>query len=158
MTRLRAHYADTSGELYWHTEASGSCEPCGSEAARLDSVPQRCSQHFFFFFFCNSPTPLPLPPPPPSGWTCSRTLLANEDWQVYSLRQLKIDRTINFRLVLPFFLVSVCFFAILTTTKKQEMWFPVQMNLKLKSDLKLGRNSIPESGVLMAAVSHLLHY
>lgn len=38
------------------------------------------------------------------------------------------------------------------------MWGPVPMNLKLKSDLKLGRNSIPESGVLMAAMSHLLHY
>lgn len=58
---------------------------------------------FFFFFFCN----LPTPPPPPSGWTCSRTLLANEDWQVYSLRRLKIDQTI-FRLVLPFF--GLCLF------------------------------------------------
>lgn len=98
MKRIRAHYADTSGEFYWHTEGSGSCEPCGLVAVRPDLVP-RCRGPTFFF--SNPPTP-----PPPSGWTRSRTLPTNEDWQVYSLRWLKIDQTINFSCVLPF--VCLC--------------------------------------------------
>lgn len=113
MKRLRAHYADTSGELYWHTEGGGSCEPCGLEAVRPDSVPRCCGPTFFFF---NLPTP-----PRPSGRTRSRTLPANEDWQVYSLRWLKIDQTINFSCVLPFVCVCVGGGGGYLTTKKQEM-------------------------------------